>query len=274
MIKLKETIGHLDSTVFKTLEDALIKNKADNFLYLLQSYRNGIKDAAIIASLGLNSNSFYVLKSRLYAKIKDHISGNTYSSKEELLMKLQTIPIVCYKESREVSSAFLQKLEKDLLKYDMHNELLLVYSALKKNHLYSEKYFYYSQLYNKHIAFSLSLEKSEEILGNFNKILGQYNFSRLPHLLETLIFIKKEIADHYSLNQSRQIEIIKNFIEIQLGIFCDIGIDEENDIGELLNHTQNMINELPDSSSHKSWMPALDYLLFHNTSKHFSIVLF
>ena len=63
MIKLKETIGHLDSTVFKTLEDALIKNKADNFLYLLQSYRNGIKDAAIIASLGLNSNSFYFISS-------------------------------------------------------------------------------------------------------------------------------------------------------------------------------------------------------------------
>jgi len=262
MIKLKKTISHLDNDVFKTLEDTLIKNKADNFLFLLQSYKKDVKDSEITKTLNLNSNSFYVLKSRLYDKIQDHLSGDIYLSREELLKKLNLIPEMCFGEPREVTTAFLQKLEKDLLEFDMHNELLVVYSALKKIHLFSEKYFHYSQLFNKHIAFSLSLEKSEEILGNFNRILGQYDYSRSPRLLEALLFIRQDIADHYALNQSRQIEIIKNFIELQLCIFCNTVLNKENNLEELLNYTQKIICELPESSPHKNWMPALDYLFF------------
>lgn len=262
MLKLKKTISQLDQGVFKTLEGTLVKNKADNFLFLLQSYKKDIKDDEITKTLNLNSNSFYVLKSRLYDKIQDHLSGDIYLSKEELIKKLHLIPQMCFSEPREITTAFLLKLEKDLLEYDMHNELLLVYSALKKIHLYSEKYFQYSQLFNKHIAFSLSLEKCEEILGNFNRLFGQYNFSKLPKLLETLLFIRQDIADHYALNQSRQIEIIKNFIELQLCIFCNTNIANENNIEELLKHTQKILNELPASSTHKNWVPALDYLFF------------
>jgi hypothetical protein len=262
MLKLKKTISQLDQEIFKSIEETLIKNKADNFLFLFQSYKKELKDGDITKALNLNSNSFYVLKSRLYDKIQDHLSGDIYLNREELLKKLHRIPEMCLGEPREITTAFLQKLEKDLLEFDMHNELLLVYSALKKTHLYSEKYFHYSQLYNKHIAFSLSLEKSEEILGSFNRILGQYNFSRLPKLIDSLLFLRRDISDHYALNKSRQIEIIKNVIELQLCIFCNTRLSKENNIEELLNHTQKIINELPESSSHKTWMAALDFLYF------------
>ncbi|MCE3259511.1 MAG: hypothetical protein K0S12_1152, partial [Bacteroidetes bacterium] len=203
MIKLKKIITHLDEEVYNSVEETLVKNKADNFLFLLKSYRNSVEDSQIIEELQLNSNSFYVLKSRLYDRIQDHLSGDIYLNQEELLKQLHQIPDMCMNESREVATAFLQKLEKDLLEYDLHSELLIVYSALKKIHLYSEKYFHYSQLFNKHIAFSLSLEKSEETLGNFNRVMGQYNFSRSPKFQDTLFFLRKEINDHFALNQSR-----------------------------------------------------------------------
>lgn len=262
MIKLKKIVAHLDDEVYNLVEDTLIKNKAENFLYLLQSYRKDVKDVEIIKSLKLNSNSFYVLKSRLYDKIQNHLSGDIYLNREELLKKLHLIPEMCLKEPREVATAFLQKLEKDLLEYDMHNELLVVYSALKKVHLYSEKYFHYSQLFNKHIAFSLSLEKSEEILGNFNRVIGQYDFSRSENLLQTLLFLRKEINDHFQLNKSRQIEIIKNFIELQLCIFFNTDLNKELDIEEILTQTHKIICELPESAPHKTWLPALEHLFF------------
>jgi len=262
VIKLKKIIGHLEDGVYKTIEDTLVKNKADNFLYLFKSYRTDVKDPEIIKNLDLNSNSFYVLKSRLYDKIQGHLSGYINISKEELLKKLNGISLMCFTEPREVVMAYLHKLEKDLLEFDMHNELIVVYSALKKINLYSERYFHYSQLFNKHIAFSLSLEKSEEILGNFNRIFGQYNFSRDPKLLDTLLFIRKDITDHYNLNPSRQIEIIQNFIELQLCIFCNSDLNSQTNVEELLKNTKKIIDELPDSSSYKTWLPALDYLFF------------
>src|SRR5688572_14953947 len=157
MIKLKKIIVNLNDSDYKVIEETLLKNKADNFLFLLQSYRNNHStDPDIIKTLNINSNSFYVLKSRLYDKIQDFLSGDIYSSKEEVIKLLHQIPEMCFTSSREVATAFLKKLEKDLLFFDMHNELLVVYSALKKINLYSEKYFHYSQLYNKHISYNLS----------------------------------------------------------------------------------------------------------------------
>lgn len=262
MIKLKKIINQLDDEVYKTMEDSFIKTRADNYLCLLQSYRKNKSDDEILASLNQSPNSFYVLKSRLYDKIQTHLSGDITSSRDELLRKLNLVNEMCLKESREVATAYLKKLEEDLLEYDLHHELIIVYSALKKLHLFSEKYFHYSQLFNKHIAFSLSLEKSEEILGNFNRALAQYDFSRSQRTLETLMFIRREINDHYNLNPSRQVEIIRNLIEIQLGVFCKTSPTKDIDVRLLLEHTQAMINELPVTSLHKSWLPVVDFLFF------------
>lgn len=265
MLNLKKIITQLDPEVFQTLEENLIKNKADNFLFLLRSYReNVLKDQQIIEKLDISSNSLYVLKSRLNDKIQEHLSGgDIHQDKNEVFRLLHSIPEMCQSKPREVSSSFLQKLEKDLMRYDMHNELLVVYSALKKNHLFSEKYFHYSQLYNKHLAYTVSLEKSEELLGNFSRTLGQYDFSRSPRTLEQLLFLKKGINDHYALNPSRQIELIKNVMDIQLQIFCNQK-GEVKSTEELIQDTYKILNSLPDSSPYRSWASVLDYLYFEH----------
>ena len=262
MLKLKKTITHLDEELYHKIEVGFQKNRADNFLFLFRAYRKGdISDAAISQQLDLSSNSFYVLKSRLYDKVQEFLSGDLHLNKEEVIRLLHRIPEMTFTASREVSMAFLLKLEKELLHFDMHNELLPVYSALKKINIHSDKYFHYSQQYNKHMAFTMSLEKSEEILGNFTRALGHYNFSRSQKQLETLHFLRKGINDHLALNQSRQIEVIRNLIEIQLDVFCDIApatvSTEEN-----LRATEKILNDLPASSAYKSWQTALDYLFF------------
>jgi hypothetical protein len=262
VLKLKKTITHLDEDLYQKIEAGFQRNRAENFLYLFRSYRKGnTTDAAISQHLELSSNSFYVLKSRLYDKVQEYLSGNMHLNKEEIFRLLHRIPDMIFNSSREVCTAFLLKLEKDLLHFDMHNELLLVYSALKKINQHSDKYFHYSQQYNKHMAFTMSLEKSEEILGNFTRALGNYNFSRSSRQLETLRFLQKGINDHLALNESRQIEVIRNFIEIQLDVFCDIAPDA-NSTEENLRNTERILSDLPESSAYKSWQTALDYLFF------------
>lgn len=263
MIKLKEIITQLQDDTYDAIEKTLLKTKADNFILLLQSYRKGgIADEEISNRLGINSNSFYVLKSRLYDKIQQSLSVDVFTTQENIIKQLLQVPEVCFNSPREIAIAFLQKLETELLYSDMHTELQIVYSALKKLHLYSDKYFYYSTLFNKHVALGLSLEKAEETLGNFNRMLGQYDFSRSQELLDTLYFIKNEIANLYTLNPSRQIEIIKNIIDIQLIVFCHGNKDNEYDTEELLNNLRRVFNELPATSPQKKWEIVLDYLCF------------
>ena len=80
MIKLKEIIGQLQEDTYRAIEKTLLKNKADNFVLLLQSYRKrDVADNEILKQLDINSNSFYVLKSRLYDKIQESLSINIFS---------------------------------------------------------------------------------------------------------------------------------------------------------------------------------------------------
>jgi tetratricopeptide (TPR) repeat protein len=268
MIKLKEIIVQLDDNTYEDFKQQLSKNKADNFLYLAQSYRkNNVNDEEIINHLNLNSNSFYVLKSRLYDKIKSHISSGVDVNREDILRQLQQVHEMVYNQPRELAIAFLQKLEEDLLKFDMHSELLMVYSALKKVHVKSDRYFHYSQLYNKHLAFWLSLEKTEVTLGNFNQLLGLYDCSKSSEYTDKLSFLHKEVLNHLALNPSRQIEIIKNIVELQLFIFCDQKVSDTFDAEEVLDDTAKKLKELPESSTHKKWEVVVDYLYFEYFKK-------
>ena len=110
MLKLKNIISHLDDSLFKTIEESLIKNKAQNSLYLLVSYRKKISDSIIIEKLKLSANSFYVLKSRLYDKIQSHLSVEMNVTREELIKKLDILPQMCFTEPREIIIPYLEKI--------------------------------------------------------------------------------------------------------------------------------------------------------------------
>jgi len=261
MIKLKKVVGQLEVNAFDTIVTQFTKTKADNYLFLLRSYReSSISDIEIMNKLSLSNNSLYVLKSRLYDKIQSNLSTNIDLTKEDVLDQFHQLTAIAYNTPREVATALLNKLEEDLLHFELHNELAILYSILKRVHLYSDKYFHYSQLYNKQVALTLSVEKSLDILGTFNKKLTQYLYSRSEDFLHELLFLYKDIDDYFTLNPSRPIEIIKNFMGLQLSLFC--AELQQLDQEEILNKTKKIISELPDSSPFKTWGLPLEYLYF------------
>ena len=263
MIKLKEVITQLNDDNYIEIEKNLVKNKADRFLFLLQSYKkSNVSDREIKERLGVTSNSFYVLKSRLYDKIQDSMSSDIYLDQEKTIKLLLQVPELCFNTPRETSIAYLLKLEKELLRFDMHKELLVVYSALKKMHLNSEKYYHYSQMYNKQVSFGLSLEKAEETLGDFCRLLCQFDLSKSKEQFDKLSFLRKEISNIYIFCGSRQILLIKNLIELQFAIFCNQEQTIDSNTDELLHDTRFILDEFPLAVAHKKWEIVLDYLCF------------
>ncbi len=263
MIKLKEIIRQLEDAVYHSIESKLIKTKADNFLHVLRSYKEGkTEDKEIIKQLGMAANSFYVLKSRLYDRIQNELTSDVDVLKNDVFSQLALVHHVCYSSSNETAIAFLHKLEKNLLIYDMHGELLIVYSALKKLHYNTDKYFHYSQLHNRHVAFWLSLEKAEDTLSDFNLLFEQYDFSKAPDIIPKLQFLRLEIRNHSALNTSKQLNIIKNIMDVQLFLFCDIIPENTPDIDQLLKDSLDQVRKLSNSSRQKKWETVLDYLSF------------
>lgn len=269
MNKLKEVIHQLNDKTYDLVENKLVKTKADNFLYILRSYRDGSKsEDEIVTNLNISTNSVYVLKNRLYERIQDQLTTKLNTTKSDIYAQLEQVHSICYNSPHEIALAFLHKLEKDLLVFEMHNELLIVYGSLKKIHYNTDKYHHYSQLHNKYISFWLSIEKANDILSDFNLQLELYDISKSTFQLDKLRFLKQEIRNHYSLNPSKQLEIIKNIIDIQLFLFCNIHDDQDLDIADIINDTLEKINQLPNSAAQKTWDKAVNYLAFEYYNKN------
>lgn len=262
MIKLKEIVNQLNESIFREIEAELVRSKAKNFHTLLTGLRDNTKsEKEICIELQISNSAFYALKSRLMDKIQERLSSINNFEREELTRVLAKIPELCANTPREMANAILLKLENDLIQHGMHNELLHVYSALKKINLYTPKYFTYSQLFNKSVAYSLSLEKAEEIATEFSRMLSTYLLSRSSSLLDPLMFLCNEIRNVFELNSSRQIALIKHTLTIQHNLFCRFGSDKE-DVEDLLRECHTLAAAIPDKPISDAFQLITDLLSF------------
>jgi hypothetical protein len=120
-----------------------------------------MSDAKVMEELDVNTNAYYTLRSRLNQKIEEYLLAQMESPRTDLLKKVANINDVVFTKKRAIASATLKKLEKELLDYDLANELTIVYKTLKKLHLNTPDNFTYSQQYNRHVAYMLAMESSK-----------------------------------------------------------------------------------------------------------------
>ncbi len=263
MLKLRAIINQLDLENIESLENLFILNKAENLLFLLQEYKkNNLSDNEIIKHLNYNKTSFHTLKSRLYDKIQAQLINDSMGDRSDILSQLSNIPKYCYETPRETAGAILHKLEDDLKSNGMSGDLITVYSALKKIHLHTPKYYEYSQLYNKHLAYTMALEKAEELLGSFIKALSEYYLSKSVSIYELLHFIKMEIVNIFQLNRSNHIEIIHNIIIVHLHLFTKQHQENEEATDDLLEKTEKIIQKYQNNNLYKNYHYIVSFLRY------------
>src|SRR5690606_25673188 len=90
------------------------------------------------------------------------------------LRKVANINEELFTKKKAIAVATLKKLEKELLDYDLANELTVIYKSLKKLNTNSPDYFQYSQSYNRHVAYMLAVVKAEDLLADYFKKYGDY----------------------------------------------------------------------------------------------------
>jgi len=178
MAKLKNIIKQLSAADYQSIHDALMQSNAEKSAHLLKFIRERqMSDAKVMEELDVNTNAYYTLRSRLNQKIEEYLLAQMESPRTDLLKKVANITDVVFTKKRAIASATLKKLEKELLDYDLANELTIVYKTLKKLHLNTPDNFMYSQQYNRHVAYMLAMDKAEDLVAEYFKKYGQYHMS-------------------------------------------------------------------------------------------------
>lgn len=246
MAKLKNIIKQLSIKDYDAIHESLSESNADKSSYLLRAMRERqLSDNKIMQELGVNTNAYYTLRSRLNQKIEEHLLQQMESPRTDILKKVANINEIIFTKKKAIAIATLKKLEKELLDYDLSNELTVVYKSLKKLHLHSPDYYNYSQAYNRHVAYMLAVDKAEDLLAEYFKKYGQYTLSGEETDKINLNLLMKEMANVSGLYESHRLYVYHSCIVIFHRLFVENDETVEDDlepIEDILENVKKIFN--------------------------------
>jgi hypothetical protein len=246
MAKLKNIIRQLSEKDFSIIHDSLLETNADKSAYLLKSLRErSLSDSKIMAELEVNANAYYTMRSRLNQRIEEHLIQQMEGPRTDLLRKVANLNEVVFTKKRTISIATLKKLEKELVDYDLANELTIIYKSLKKLHINSPEYFHYSQLYNRHVAYMLAVDKAEDLLAEYVKKFGGYLLSGDETEKLGLSLLVKEMQNVARLYESHRLYIYQSCLIIYHRLFVEKedNLQQEGEsIEDMLAHVRRIFD--------------------------------
>lgn len=265
MIHVKNIIQQMKEEDYHLLLARLKETNAEKFSFLLTSLKEDRHtEKEIMEKLGASASAYYTLKSRLHSRIQEFLSTRMGGSKTDMLRRVSTIPDLLFNSPRNTAIAVLTKLEKELLGYDMPYELTNVYNALKKLHVSSPKYYQYEQLYNRHVAYTIALDKAQDTLSAFNKMLGSYYLSRDKSLPEVLWVMKKEMTHLCKLYESHHLSVYKNILDVSFALFVPLpqAVEQDEPVEDILSATEKILVSYPHDAVYGYLRRVINFLWF------------
>jgi len=248
MAKLKNVIKQLSDEDYKLIYDSLLESNADKSAYLFKAIRERqLSDTKVMEELEVNSNAYYTLRSRLNLKIEEHLIQQMQSPRTDMLRKVANLNEILFTKKRTISIATLKKLEKELQDYDLPNELKIVYKGLKKLHVNSPEHFTYSQLYNRHVAYMLAVDKAEDLLADYFKKYGSYYLNGDETEKLGLQLLMKEMRNVAKLYESHRLYVYMSCMLIYHRLFVEKedNMQDGESIEDIFQYVQKVFDTYP-----------------------------
>ncbi len=243
MAKLKNIIRQLSHSDYLAIHESLVESNADKSAYLLKAMREKhLSDSKVMEELEVNNNAYYTLRSRLNQKIEEYLLQQMESPRTDLMKKVANITEVIFTKKKAISVAYLQRLEKELLDYDLSHELIIVYKYLKKLHINTPDSYTYSQLYNKHVAYTLAVDKAEIMLSDYFRKYGNFLLTEDEREYYELALLNTEMANVANLYQSHRLYVYQACMNIFHRLFVeeDSNDSEQEPIEDMLDNVQKI----------------------------------
>jgi len=211
MESLIPTIKRLSEDDYKSLLESISTNKFSKPYIVLEAARHkDLTDAQMIEVLDVNPNTYYTIKSRLNGKVAALLSKKVDNPISVLMDEVTRVPANLYGTNKQMSIRALKEIEKQLLEYDLSNELIIVYRTLARLYMYSPEFNHYERLYNKFVAFSLASAKAESLYYDFILKVGMYELNREPESLEEIESTLRELSNISELYNSHRLFVYFN----------------------------------------------------------------
>lgn len=218
-----------------------MESSAEKSAYLLKAMREKhFSDSKIMDELEVNTNAYYTLRSRLNQKIEEYLLQQMENPRTDILKKVANINEVIFTKKRAIAIATLKKLEKELLDYDLANELTIVYKTLKKLHVHSPDHFTYSQLYNQHVAYMLAVDKAEDLLTNYFKKYGEFTLTGGETEKLELELLSKEMENVCRLYDSHRLYIYQSC----MNVFHRLFVVREEEMEQELEPIEDILDRM------------------------------
>jgi len=270
MKSIRQIVQALSTSDIDGVEKAFIREN-DKIAILFKKLLNDEPDALIKEELSINANAYSTLRSRLRVKVQDHLIALPDMAKADVLKKLLSIEDIVFNQQPTIAVTTLKKLEVELIRYDLSSELTTIYKYLKKLHLNTNAYFHYSQLYNRHIAYSLALDKAEDILANYFKVYGlYYTMSDSAKDLE-LTALFEEMKNVCALYQSHRMFVYLAALQIFHTLFVDEkALDKYklDPVEDILRKVEGIFKQYPEDRIYKHLYLLFQYIRFEYYLKH------
>lgn len=248
MARLKNVIKQLSEQDYKTILDSLVESNAEKSAYLLRALRERqLTDSKVMVELEVNANAYYTLRSRLNQKIEEYLLQQMESPRTDMLRKVANLNEILFTKKRTISIATLKKLEKELHDYDLSNELKIIYKGLKKLHVNSPEHFTYSQLYNRHVAYMLAVDKAEDLLADYFKKYGSYYLNGDETEKLGLELLMKEMRNVAKLYDSHRLYVYMSCMLIHHRLFVEKedNMQDGESIEDIFQYVQKIFGTYP-----------------------------
>ncbi len=257
MAKLKNIIKQLSNEDYERIYKHLVESNAEKSAFLLKfMHQEQLSDNKIMDELNVNTNAYYTLRSRLNQKIEEYLLEQIESPRTDLLRKVANINEIVFTKKRTIAITTLKKLEKELIEYDLSNELMLVYKTLKKLHVNTQDYFEYSQSYNRHVAYTLDVDQVESFMAEYFKKYGVYSFTDDDTDKLELSLLNKEISKICKKYDSHRLYVYQSCVNV----FHRLFVEAED---ELLDESIEPIEDIFDKVEKIFDDFAQDTIYFH-----------
>ncbi len=272
MAKLKNIVQQLSAKDYSRIYQSLIENGAEKSAFLLQTLREkNLSDRAIMSEIDVNHNAYYTLRSRLNQKIEEYLLQQMESPRADLLKKVANINEILFTKKPAIAITTLKKLEKELLDYDLSNELISVYRALKKLYAHSSKSFHYSQLYNRRVAYSLAVDKAEELLMKYFISFAEYSLSGDTTQQTALGMMSNEMDNTCNMYTSHRLFIYQNCLSVMHRLWVEDpkAINHQKPpIEDVLNQAASIFNNYASDATYFHLQKVYSFLRFQYYTRY------
>ncbi len=271
METLNKTIKKLNDAEYLELLSAVAGRKNNKpYLVLEAARKENFDESQMMDMLGVNPSTYYTLKSRLNERIAQYLSSTVKNPISALKDKVAMVPAMVFGNDREVGIRALKNLEKQLIEYDLSNELIVVYKALARLSMFNGDFDYYEKEYNRHVAYSLAVVKAEDLFYDFVKKAGNYLLTRDERDKESVQATLRELTNISELYQGHRLMVMYNIVRIYyLTIFTKAESlrSLEMEVDSILQLIKKNFDKYEMDTFYQSIKFLVDYLYFEYYQK-------